>query len=92
MAVDQGLVSLHLSAVQQVAAKAQMGQEITDELFRVVAAAQSQFAVVPEQEQGANLKAFRGRLKLMADPMVTSDDTYRGVLAAAVSLLDSQIG
>ena len=88
---EEGLIGIYLSQISALGVKALKGEEIASEVESVVAKACSHFEGVKSSPANANLKAFRGRLKIQAESVHESQPEMRQTLEYAASCCPEKI-
>ena len=82
--MDIGLVGQHLTRINQLAVRAQEGEDITNELGAAVAEALEQFALV--FNPSAQLDGFIGQLRFGADQVHGTQPSHADVLRKAAAM------
>jgi hypothetical protein len=82
--MDIGLVNLHLTRVNQLAVRAQRGEDIASELGAAIAEAVDQFALV--FNPAAQLDGFIGQLRFSAEQVHGTQPEYADVLLKAAAM------
>ena len=84
---EEGLINPYVHKIQALAVKAVDGENVKTRVEAAVKEALEHFAVVKSSSPAANVAAFKGRLKIMAEVTPANQPEYEKTLEYAASLI-----
>lgn len=88
---DEGLITQYVHKVQALGVHAEAGEAVQAETRAVVTEAIEHFRIVKSSDPQANLLAFRGRLRIIAEASHSSQPAFKRTLEYAASICPAGI-
>lgn len=88
---EEGLIQQYVHAIQALGVRAESGEDVTAAIASKVKEAVDHFRIVKSSDPLANLLAFKGRLKIVAEATHSSQPSFKETLRQAADICPNDI-